>query len=61
MYFWASAPNPRCTIGTARRVPYIEIYRRADQWQAAVHVGGMIELRSVNLTLAINDIYASFD
>jgi Uma2 family endonuclease len=45
----------------SQEAKHVEVYRYEDQWQAAVHIGGMVELRSVNLTLAIDDIYANLD
>jgi Uma2 family endonuclease len=45
----------------SQEVRHIEVYRREDGWQVAVHIGGSVELRSVNLVLAIDDIYANLD
>ncbi|HAS51699.1 MAG TPA: hypothetical protein DCS21_08125 [Gammaproteobacteria bacterium] len=40
---------------------HVEIYRRVDDWQACIHIGGFIELRSVGFTLDMDELYASFD
>lgn len=45
----------------SQEVRHVEVYRREDGWQAAVYIGGSVELRSVNLALAIDDIYANLD
>ncbi|MDQ5907950.1 MAG: hypothetical protein QG599_41 [Pseudomonadota bacterium] len=40
---------------------HVEIYRRADDWQACIHIGGLVELRSVGLALDMDELYASLD
>ncbi|MCB1778140.1 MAG: Uma2 family endonuclease [Candidatus Competibacteraceae bacterium] len=42
----------------SQEAKHIEVYRREDDWQASIHIGGIVDLRSVNLPLAIDEIYA---
>ncbi|MCB1920436.1 MAG: Uma2 family endonuclease [Candidatus Competibacteraceae bacterium] len=45
----------------SQEAKHIEVYRREDDWQASIHIGGVVELRSVNFSLAIDEIYADLD
>ncbi|MFO1423816.1 MAG: Uma2 family endonuclease [Candidatus Competibacteraceae bacterium] len=45
----------------SQEVRHVEIYRRADGWQASVHIGGVVEFRSMDFTLALDAIYAGMD
>lgn len=45
----------------SQEAKHVEVYRRADGWRASVHIGGTVELRSVNLALAIDELYSSLD
>ena len=40
---------------------HVEVYRRADGWQASIHIGGVMEFRSVDFALALDEIYAGMD
>jgi len=40
---------------------HIEIYRRAEDWHAFIHISGRVELRSVDFSLDIDELYASID
>ena len=40
---------------------HVEVYRRADGWQASIHIGGVVEFRSVDFMLALDEIYAGMD
>ena len=42
----------------AQEVKHVEIYRRVDDWKISIYTEGVIELRSVELTLALDDLYA---
>ena len=42
----------------AQEVKHVEIYRRADDWRVSIYTDGLIELHSVELTLALDDLYA---
>jgi Uma2 family endonuclease len=42
----------------AQEVKHVEIYRRAEDWRVSIYTEGLIELRSVELTLALDDLYA---
>lgn len=48
-------------ILVSQEAKHIETFRREDGWQASIYIGGMVELRSVNFSLAIDEIYASID
>jgi hypothetical protein len=39
----------------------VEVYRRAEDWQASIHISGTVELRSVDFSLDIDELYASID
>ena len=45
----------------AQEAKHVEIYRRADRWQATVHTDGETRLRSVDFVLAMDDLYAGLD
>lgn len=42
----------------AQEVKCVEIYRRADDWQVSIHTHGVVELRSVDYLLPIDELYA---
>ena len=42
----------------AQETKCIEIYRRAENWQVSIHTHGMLELRSVEFMLSIDELYA---
>lgn len=41
----------------AQEVKCIEIYRRADDWRVSIHTHGMVEFRSVEWMLSVDDLY----
>lgn len=45
----------------SQEAKHVEVYRREDQWQAAVLIGGVVELRSVNFALTIDELYRDLD
>lgn len=45
----------------SQEAKHVEVYRREDQWQASVFIGGVLELQSVNFVLAIDELYSSLD
>jgi Uma2 family endonuclease len=42
----------------SQEAKYIEIYRRADGWRVSIHTDGVVELRSVEFSLSIDELYA---
>lgn len=45
----------------SQEIRHVEIYRRAEDWQAFIHISGTVELRSVDFSLDIDELYASID
>lgn len=45
----------------SQEAKHVEVYRRAEDWQSSVYIGGLVELRSVHLALVIDDVYAGMD
>lgn len=45
----------------AQEIRHVEIYRRAEDWRAAIHISGQVELHSVQFSLDIDELYASID
>ncbi|MCC8992319.1 MAG: Uma2 family endonuclease [Candidatus Contendobacter sp.] len=45
----------------SQEAKHIDVYRRADQWQPATYIGGVVELHSVNMALVIDELYADMD
>lgn len=41
----------------SQEAKYIELYRRADDWRVAVHTDGVVELRSVEFSLSMDELY----
>ncbi|HRX72297.1 MAG: Uma2 family endonuclease [Candidatus Competibacteraceae bacterium] len=41
----------------AQEVRHIEVYRRAEQWQRVILIGGAVELRSVDFSLDLDELY----
>ncbi len=39
----------------------VEVFRRSDQWRAAIHTKGEVPLQSVDLTVSIDEIYRRTD
>jgi Uma2 family endonuclease len=42
----------------SQEAKYIEIYRREDGWRVSIHTDGVVELRSVEFSLSIDELYA---
>lgn len=45
----------------SQEIRHVEIYRREEDWHAFIHISGKVELRSVDFSLDIDDLYASID
>lgn len=45
----------------SQEIRHVEIYRRAENWGAVVHINGAVELRSINFSLDIDTLYASIE
>ena len=45
----------------SQEIQHVEIYRRGENWQASIHTSGRVELRSVDFSLDIDELYASID
>jgi Uma2 family endonuclease len=45
----------------SQEIQHVEIYRREENWQASIHTSGRAELRSVDFSLDIDDLYASIE
>jgi Uma2 family endonuclease len=45
----------------SQEIRHVEIYRRLEDWQTFIHISGKVELRSVDFSLDIDELYASID
>ena len=42
----------------SQEVKHVEVYQRADNWRASVYTDGVVELRSVDFLLSLDELYA---
>jgi Uma2 family endonuclease len=45
----------------SQEAKHIDIYRRSNDWQPSTYIGGVVELHSVDLALALDELYADMD